>query len=527
MKTDIQSIKPFARTTLNRIFKGAFSSTELFLTSLQTELRTLLGEDCFSASPAALESHGRDESFHPAIPPHAIAYPTSTSQVAAIVAACAAAQTPIIPFGAGTSLEGHIAALKGGVCLDMTRMNGITCVRSKDMDVTVQAGATRKQLNEHLRDIGLFFSVDPGADATLGGMASTRASGTTAVRYGTMRDNVRALTVVLPNGQVMRTGRSVRKSSAGYDLTSLFVGAEGTLGVITELDLRLHPMPEAVAAAVCGFRELEGAVDTAVAVMQAGVPVARVELLDGVAIDAVNKYSKTDLAPTPTLFFEFHGCQAAVDESAEAAGSIATEFGGLGFRWAKAADERQALWSARHTAYYAGIALRPGNFPWSNGLFSMHWNFQNYNMLCSSSQRKFFNRTGCKGFPTDLCVPLSRLTECVLACKAIVDRHGLLAPLLGHVGDGNFHFCLVLNGEDRGEVKRANSAVDEMVSVAHSMGGTCTGEHGIGYGKLHHLMTEHGGRSALEVMHAIKKSLDPLNIMNPGKLGSDPALFVA
>jgi D-lactate dehydrogenase (cytochrome) len=370
-------------------------------------------------------------------------------------------------------------------------MTSIVDVKTTDMTCRVQAGVTREQLNTHLRDTGLFFSVDPGANATLGGMASTRASGTTAVRYGTMRDNVKALTVVLANGEVIQTGRPVRKSSAGYDLTALFVGSEGTLGVITEVALQLHPQPESATAAVCSFPSLKAAVDTAVAVMQCGIPVARIELLDQVAITAVNKFSKTELTPAPTLFFEFHGSESTAQEAAELASLIVQEQGGSNFQWATSPEERKKLWTARHSAYHAGIALRPG----------------------------------CRGFPTDLCVPLSRLTEAVLQCQQIAEREGLLAPLVGHVGDSNFHLCFVLDPNDKTEMVKAESAVDEMVHIAHAMGGTCTGEHGVGYGKLHHLEAEFGGVAALDVMHKIKLAIDPGNIMNPGKLGSDPEGF--
>ncbi|KAL4515520.1 hypothetical protein Ndes2437B_g06956 [Nannochloris sp. 'desiccata'] len=477
------------RKAINKQFSRRFSQLQ---PAVEADLRALIGDDRMSTSSAVLETHGRDESYHPDSPPQAVIFPRSTEEIASIVKICSANHVPIVPFGAGTSLEGHIAAIRGGVCLDLSRhMTSILEVKTTDMTCRVQAGVTREQLNMHLRDTGLFFSVDPGANATLGGMTATRASGTTAVRYGTMRDNVKALTVVLANGEVIQTGRPVRKSSAGYDLTALFVGSEGTLGIITEVALQLHPQPEAATAAVCSFPSLKAAVDAAVEVMQCGNIVARIELLDQVAITAVNKFSKTDLTPAPTLFFEFHGSESTAQEAAQVASLIVQEQGGSGFQWASTVEERKKLWAARHSAYHAGIALKPG----------------------------------CRGFPTDLCVPLSQLTDAVLKCQGIAEREGLLAPLVGHVGDSNFHLCLVLDPNNKEEMAKAEAAVDEMVHIAHDMGGTCTGEHGVGYGKLHHLQEEFGGVAALDAMRAIKLSLDPGDIMNPGKLGSDPRAF--
>ncbi|KAK9804812.1 hypothetical protein WJX72_007016 [[Myrmecia] bisecta] len=445
-----------------------------------------------STAAAVLATHGKDESWHPCIPPDAVVYPRSTEQVSRVVAACARSRIPVIPFGTGTSLEGHIAAPSGGVCIDLMQMANIIEVNAEDMDCRVEAGVTRKALNEHLRDTGLFFAVDPGADASLGGMAATRASGTNAVRYGTVRENVLGLTAVLADGSIVKTGRRVRKSSAGYDLTHLLVGSEGTLGVITEVSLRLYGQPEAVSAAVCTFDSMQGAVDSVVAILQCSIPVARMELLDEVTIQAVNAYSNMQLAPAPTLCFEFHGSQASVQEQAEVVGDLVRDFGGASFTWANAPEERSKLWAARHSAYWASIAMRPG----------------------------------CKGFPTDVCVPISRLTESILTAQKMCKDAGILAPMVGHVGDANFHMMMIVDPEDEGEVQRARQIVVDMVHMAQSMGGTCTGEHGVGYGKLEHLEAEHG-LAPLHMMHAIKQALDPHNILNPGKLGSPPGSFVA
>ena len=387
-----------------------------------------------------------------------------------------------MPYGTGTSLEGHIAALAGGVCIDVSRMANVLEVNREDLDCRVQAGVTRKQLNTHLRDTGLFFPIDPGADASLGGMAATRASGTNAVRYGTMRENVLGLTVVLADGRVIRTGGRARKSAAGYDLTRLFVGSEGTLGVITEVQLRLYGIPEAMSAAVCSFESLAGAVDTVIATIQLGVPVARIELLDAVQMDAINRYSKLDYPVRPTLFFEFHGSEASVAEQTETVGAISAEHGGGEFQWATRAEDRNRLWQARHDAYYAALALRPG----------------------------------CKGWATDVCVPISRLAECIAETHADIEREGLLAPLVGHVGDGNFHLVFLVDPDDREEMARAEAINSRMVLRAIELGGTCTGEHGIGYGKREFLRVEHG--EAVSVMRSLKQALDPLGIMNPGKI---------
>ncbi len=444
-------------------------------------LRELLG-DRLSTSAAVREQHGRAEAYHPSVPPEAVAFVESTAEVADIVKLCAAHRCPVIAFGTGTSLEGHVAALRGGLSIDLSRMNAVLEVNSDDLDCRVQAGVTRKQLNDYLRDTGLFFPIDPGADASLGGMAATRASGTNAVRYGTMRELVLGLTVVLADGRVVRTGGRARKSSAGYDLTRLLVGSEGTLGVITEVQLRLFGIPEAISAAVCSFPSLEGAVNSVILTIQMGIPVARIELLDEIQMDAINRYSGLDYPVQPTLFFEFHGSTRGVEEHAETVGGICAELGGSDFRWATRQEDRTRLWQARHDAYYACLALRPG----------------------------------AQGWATDVCVPISRLAECLLETRRDVDAAGLLAPIVGHVGDGNFHLVFVLDPEDKEEWDRAETVNKRMVERALAMDGTCTGEHGIGYGKIKYLDAEHG--EAVAVMRQVKSALDPDNIMNPGKI---------
>jgi D-lactate dehydrogenase (cytochrome) len=445
------------------------------------ELRNLLG-DRLSTAGAVREHHGKDESYHPNHPPDAVAFVRSTEEVAAVVRACARRGVPVIPFGTGTSLEGGVAALRGGVCIDLSGMDRILRVGAEDLDVTVEAGVTRKRLNEHLRDTGLFFPIDPGADASLGGMTATRVSGTNAVRYGTMRDNVLGLTVVLADGRIIHTGGRARKSSAGYDLTRLFVGSEGTLGVITEVTLRLYGIPEAVSAAVCPFETIRGAVDTVIATIQSGIPVARIELMDEVQMGAVVRHSKLDYPAVPTLFFEFHGTESGVVEQAETVAAIAADNGGAGFHWATRPEDRSRLWQARHDAYYAALALRPG----------------------------------CGGWATDVCVPISRLADCILETKADLGQSRLLAPLVGHVGDGNFHLVFLVKPDDPEEMAEAAHLNERMVLRAIAMGGTCTGEHGVGYGKIPFLAVEHG--DAVDVMRAIKQALDPQNIMNPGKV---------
>ena len=450
-------------------------------TSLLTELRQILGER-LSTSTAVCAQHGKDESYHAPHAPDAVAFAHSTEEVAAIVKLCSEYKTPVIAFGTGTSLEGHVAALAGGICIDLSQMDRILQVNAEDLDAVVQAGVTRKQINEHLRDTGLFFPIDPGADASLGGMAATRASGTNAVRYGTMRENVLALTVVLADGRVIRTARRARKSAAGYDLTRLFIGSEGTLGIITEVTVRLYGIPEAISAAVCAFPTIEHAVNTVILTIQNGVPVARIELLDEAQMSAINKYSKLNHKVAPTLFFEFHGSTAGVAEQAETVKAIAGEYGGNDFRWATTSEERSKLWQARHDAYYAALALRPGS----------------------------------KGWATDVCVPISRLAECISETKRDLANSPIPSALVGHVGDGNFHLVFMIDPQRPDEIAEAGRLNDRMVARALAMDGTSTGEHGVGYGKMDFLVSEHG--EALSVMRSIKKALDPDNIMNPGKI---------
>ena len=446
------------------------------------ELQKLLGER-LSLSEAVREQHGRDESFHASAPPEAVAFVENNDEVAQIARICFQYKKPIIPFGTGTSLEGHVAALHGGVCLDVSGMNQVLEVNENDLDCRVQAGVTRKQLNQHLRNSGLFFPIDPGADASLGGMTATRASGTNAVRYGTMRENVMGLTVVTADGRIIRTGTRARKSSAGYDLTRLFVGSEGTLGIITEIQLRLYGVPEAISAAVCSFETMEGAVNTTISTIQMGIPVARIELMDEVQVDAINRYADFDYALKPTLFFEFHGTEAWVKEQAEMVKEISNDEGGSDFQWETREQERQKLWEARHNAYYAALALRPGS----------------------------------KGWPTDVCVPISRLADCILETRQDIDECGLFVPLVGHVGDGNFHLLFLIDPEnEEEELKRYQPLNDRLVERALRMGGTCSGEHGIGSGKLKYMEAEHG--DSLELMRQIKQAFDPHNLMNPGKV---------
>jgi len=437
----------------------------------------------FSIAEAVRLHHGKDESSHPPQPPDAVVYAETTEEVAGIVGLCHRYRTPVIAYGTGTSLEGHLLAVRGGVCIDLSAMNRILAIRAEDLDATVQCCVTRKALNAGLHGSGLFFPIDPGADASLGGMAATRASGTNAVRYGTMRENVLGMTVVLANGSVVRTGGRARKSSAGYDLTRLLVGSEGTLGIITELTVRLYPVPEAISAAVCAFPTIPDAVNAVIKTIQLGIPVARIELLDALALTAINRHSKTTLREEPTLFFEFHGSASGVEEQARTVQEIAAEHGGKDFDWATRPEDRSRLWQARHDAYWAGIALKPGS----------------------------------RSLTTDVCVPISRLAECITETLADIDALGMPCPIVGHVGDGNFHVLVLADPNNVAEIDRAHRFAARLAERAIRMDGTCTGEHGIGIGKQEYLSLEHGD-GAVDLMRKIKQALDPDNILNPGKI---------
>ncbi|MEM1039024.1 MAG: FAD-linked oxidase C-terminal domain-containing protein [Pseudomonadota bacterium] len=428
------------------------------------------------------EQHAHTTTYIPSQLPDAVIFAQSTEEVQDIVRVCAQHKVPVIPFGTGTSLEGGVNAPAGGICIDLMRMNAILSVNSEDLDVTLQPGVTREDLNVHLRDQGLFFPIDPGANASLGGMASTRASGTNAVRYGTMRDNVISITAVMPDGKVVKTASRARKSSAGYDLTRLLVGSEGTLGIITELTLRLYGIPENISSGVCQFPSVEAACETTIMAMQSGLPMARIELLDGLMTQMINDYSGLDNAAVPTLFLEFHGTHKGVGEQTELFNEIASEFGGSSITWVESVEARNKLWKARHDAYYAMLAHRPG----------------------------------CKGIATDACVPISRLAECVAETVADGEECGLIVPVIGHVGDGNFHATPLIMMDDADEVARAEGFIERLNMRTLAMEGTCTGEHGIGQGKRRFLQLEHGGGA--DVMAAIKASIDPDNIMNPGKV---------
>jgi len=428
------------------------------------------------------EQHGHTTTWLRNQPPDAVIFAETAEEVGDVVRVCAEHRTPVIAFGAGSSLEGHLNAPFGGISVDLSRMNRIVAVHAEDFDCVVEPGVTRKQLNAHLRDMGLFFPIDPGADATLGGMAATRASGTNAVRYGTMKDNVLNLTAIMPDGSLMKTANRAKKTSAGYDLTRLMIGAEGTLGIITELTLRLQGIPQAISAAVCSFPDVASACQAVIATIQYGIPMARIELLDELQVRASNAYSNLDLPETPLLLLEFHGTPAGVEEQAKEFGEIAVEFGGDRFRWETREEDRQKLWQARHDAYFAIRGLRPGA-----GVFA-----------------------------TDVCVPISRLADCVTETRADLDRLSLLAPIVGHVGDGNFHVQVLIDTENPAEVAAAEEMMARLAERAIAMDGTCTGEHGIGQGKIRYLEAEAG--SALGVMRIIKSAIDPLNIMNPGKI---------
>jgi D-lactate dehydrogenase (cytochrome) len=439
-------------------------------------------EGRFSAAQALREQHGRGESYHTPAIPDAVVFAETTEEVSEIVRLCAEAGVPVIAYGTGTSLEGHLTALHGGISIDLSRMTGILRVGAQDLDCTVEAGVTREQLNAHLRDTGLFFPIDPGANASLGGMAATRASGTNAVRYGTMRENVLSLTVVLPSGEIIRTGSRARKSSAGYDLTRLFVGSEGTLGIITEVTLRLYGVPETISAALCSFASVEQAVDAAIAVVQLGIPVARMELMDRGLIDAVNRYSSLSLKVEDTLAFEFHGSPAAVQEQVEMVAAIVEENGGRDFAWATTPEERNRLWKARHSAFYAVVSQRPN----------------------------------AKGWSSDVCVPVSELAGCIVMTRELLKDCSVPAAILGHVGDGNYHVVFAVDPDSPSEIAEVSAINKAMVQHAISVGGTSTGEHGVGTGKIGYLRGEHG--AAVDLMGVIKAAIDPKGIMNPGKI---------
>jgi D-lactate dehydrogenase (cytochrome) len=453
-----------------------------FPATLLDELKAILGADRVSVAHAVREHHGKDESSFPYALPDAVVFPESTEEVSKIVKACAAHKFPVIPYGTGTSLEGHILAIHGGVSVDVSRMNNVLAVHAEDLDAVVQAGVTRKALNAHIKDTGLFFPVDPGADASIGGMSATRASGTAAVRYGTMKENVMALTVVMADGRIVHTGRRTKKSSAGYDLTRLFVGSEGTLGIITEVTVKLYPQPEALSAAVCCFPTMVAAADTVIQAIQLGVPVARCDFVDPLCVRAINQFSKLTLKEEPTVFFEFHGSASSVKEQAELVQQIATENGAQDFQWATKPEDRTRLWQARHDAYFACLQLQPGS----------------------------------RIVSTDVCVPISRLAECLAETEKDIAASGRLVPVLGHIGDGNFHLCIIVNPDDPADIHAGEEMNHRLVQRAIAMEGTCTGEHGIGMGKMEFLREEHG--DSVDVMRMVKLALDPDNIMNPGKI---------
>lgn len=449
-----------------------------------SDLRDLLG-DRLSTGQSVREIHGRDEAYSTPALPDAVAFPKSTDEVSAIMKICSAHKVPVVPFGIGTSLEGHVIPICGGISMDTSQMNKVMEIHESDLDAVVQPGVTRTQLNDKLRATGLMFTVDPGADATLGGMASTRASGTNTVRYGTMRENVLALEVVLPDGRVIHTGSRARKSSAGYDLTHLFVGSEGTLGIITELTVRLFGRPDTELSATCAFETIDDAVNTVIMAIQMGIPMARIELLDEVQMKGMNIFNPNlNLPEKPHLFLEFHGSEAGVKEQVDMFQSVAEEFGVSGFDWATKLEDRERLWQARHNAYYAGKSLRKG----------------------------------CEGVVTDCCVPISALADCIARTKEMIVESGMIAPIVGHVGDGNYHLLILIDPENTDEIARAKQLASDVNRTALSFGGTVTGEHGVGTGKMNYMAEEHG--EAYLLMAQLKRSIDPLNIMNPGKLVS-------
>lgn len=451
-------------------------------TQAVAEIKEALG-DRLSTAPAVREQHGKDQTWAPGAPPDAVAFVRSTAEVQRIVSICARHETPVIAYGTGTSLEGHFTAPFGGISVDLSAMNEVLEVNAEDLDARVQAGVTRKALNTHLRDKGLFFPIDPGADASIGGMAATRASGTNAVRYGTMRENVLNLTAVMANGEVVKTANRAKKSSAGYDLTRLLVGSEGTLGIITEVGVRLYGIPESIAAGVCPFPSIDAACQAVIQTIQLGIPVARIELVDEEHVKAFNAYSKIDLKVAPTLFLEFHGTAAGTEEQSRLFGEIAQEMGGGPFAWETREEDRQRLWQARHDAFWATKSLMPGK----------------------------------EAFATDVCVPISRLAECVNETQADLQANGLYGPIVGHVGDGNFHVVLYCDRADGEEVKRVKGFYERLIRRAIAMDGTCTGEHGVGRGKMAFLELEHG-TEGVALMRQIKQALDPKNILNPGKI---------
>ena len=455
--------------------------TESTVNSAVESLRASYGDRTVTTH-AVREHHSHGEGMQDAGLPDVVVFPESNEEIASILKLCNQARIPVIAYGTGTSLEGHLKALYGGVCLDLSRMAKVLEINAEDMDCRVQAGVTREQLNADIRHTGLFFPIDPGANASIGGMTATRASGTNAVRYGTMRENILGLTVVTPDGRIIRTGTRARKSSAGYDLTRLYIGSEGTLGVVTEIQLKLYGVPERVSAAVCQFEELPNAVNAVITAMQMSIPMARIELLDRVQMDACIKYSKLEgFEAKPTLFMEFHGTAAYVAEQIEQMKAITADFGGSDYRFADKQEDRTKLWKARHDAYWAGMSYSPGK----------------------------------QAFATDSCVPISRLADCIAAAKAEVDQSGLICMIVGHVGDGNFHVQITFDPNDVEERRRADHAAERIARIAIAMGGTCTGEHGIGIHKLEALKAEHG--EGVDVMRTIKQALDPNNIMNPGK----------